>query len=77
MRTLPTSCRDMNSVSSFCDCINDDGSADVAAQAFCKRAEAGDNVTGDDLVELKKALMDLDETEDEGCCCEEACSCGC
>jgi hypothetical protein len=34
----------------------------VAAQAFCQQTGTGSNVgaTGDDLAELKKALMDLE-----------------
>jgi len=74
MRTLPASCRDVNTVSSFCGCIKDDGSADAAARAFCKRAEAGEPATSDELVELKKALADMDdETEADGACCSEEC----
>jgi len=43
---------------------------DVAAAGFCKRvAENSTSVTGDELVELKKALNDLKDTDsDEGCC---------
>lgn len=76
MHALPIRCRDRNSVGSFCDCIKEDPSADVAAQALCKRADAGGNVTGDDVVELKKALMDLEGTDEEGCS-GKGCSCGC
>ncbi len=64
MRTMPFECKDINTVSGFCDCIANEESVDVAARAFCLRAGSGDTrTTGDDLVELKKALMDL---EDEG-----------
>ena len=66
MRTMPLECRDINTVSGFCGCIADAERVDVAARAFCLRAESGGDVkvTGDDLAELKNALMDL---EDEGC----------
>lgn len=70
MRPLPEKCEDRNSVSSFCDCISGEQAVDVAAEAFCKRAaDNSTSVTGDELVELKKALKDLDEIDpDEGCC---------
>jgi hypothetical protein len=58
-------CVNINTVSSFCDCIAGDVSVDPAAQAFCNRAKTDTNITGDDLAELKKALMDL---EDDACC---------
>ncbi len=62
MQTMPLKCKDVNAVGAFCDCIADAESVDVAAQAFCQRARTGSNVgvTGDDLNELKKALMDLE-----------------
>ncbi len=62
MQTMPLKCKDINAVGAFCDCIADAESVDVAAQAFCQRARTGRNVgvTGDDLNELKKALMDLE-----------------
>jgi len=62
MQTMPLKCKDINAVGSFCGCIEDAGSVDVAARAFCKRASTGSdkNVTGDDLAELKKALKDLE-----------------
>jgi hypothetical protein len=66
METLPLKCVNANTVGSFCDCIEGAEPVDVAARAFCDRAKAGDkNITGDDLSELKKALMDL---ECESCC---------
>jgi hypothetical protein len=34
-------------------------------KAFCNRAKMDKNVTGEDLAELKMALMDL---EDDDCC---------
>jgi hypothetical protein len=40
---------------------------DPAAKGLCNRAKTEKNVTGDDLAELKKALMDL-EDEDDMCC---------
>ena len=70
MRPFPEKCGSTNTVKSFCDCIGGDESADVAATGFCKRAsENSASVTGDELVELKKALKDLEGT-DESCCCE-------
>jgi len=72
MRTLPEKCKDINAVPSFCGCIGGEEAVDVAAEAFCKRvAEKSGSVTGDDLVELKKALKDVEEIgpdEDDGCC---------
>ena len=71
MKSLPTKCRNINAVPSFCDCIKDEGTADSAAQDFCKRAaDSSGVVTGDALAELKKALTDLDDTadEDDSCC---------
>lgn len=63
MLALPRNCRDINPVRSFCDCIADEDSVDEAAQTFCQRVATGGDpyVTGDDLVELKKALLDLEE----------------
>ncbi len=64
MKTLPK-CADDNTVGSFCDCIAGVEPVDPAAKAFCNRAKTDKNVTGDDLAELKMALLDL---EDEACC---------
>lgn len=62
---------DIKAVTSFCDCIRGEESMDVAAEAFCKRAsDSSGHVTGDELVELKKALKDLEETDPDECCCE-------
>jgi hypothetical protein len=63
MSTLPTRCKDINAVRTFCDCIADEDSVDEAAQAFCQRVATGSDpyVTGDDLGELKKALLDLED----------------
>ena len=63
MKTIPPKCKDVNAVGSFCDCIAGADSVDVAAQTFCERAGSGrgKNSTGEDLAELKKALMDLEE----------------
>jgi hypothetical protein len=70
MRTLPEKCEDINAVTSFCGCISGE-EADVAAEAFCRRAaDNSGSATGDDLVELKKALKDLEETNPDECCCE-------
>lgn len=62
METIPQKCMNINTVGSFCECIADAESPDVAAQGFCNRfkTESGRNVTGEDLSELKKALMDLE-----------------
>lgn len=64
MRTMPLECRKVNTVSGFCTCISSAEPVDAAARAFCLRAGSGDTkTTGDDLVELKKALMDLEDEE--------------
>ncbi|MEK6744205.1 MAG: hypothetical protein AABZ15_11365 [Nitrospirota bacterium] len=62
MKRIPDTCKDINAVGSFCDCITDAESVDVAARGFCRQAAAGSvtGVTGEDLTELKKALKDLD-----------------
>ncbi len=67
MKTLPLKCVSSYTVESFCECIADAAPVDVAARAFCERAKTGSdkNITGDDLVELKKALMDM---ESKTCC---------
>lgn len=71
MRPIPEKCNDTNAVQSFCDCISGAESVDVAAEAFCKRAgDSSGHATGDELVELKKALQDLEETDADECCCE-------
>jgi len=60
MGTLPLKCANINTVASFCDCIAAAEPVDAAARGFCDHAKAGRNITGDDLAELKKALMDLE-----------------
>ncbi len=65
METLPEGCMGSTTVGSFCDCIAGREPVDPAALAFCGRAKTDKNITGDDLAELKMALMDL---EDEACC---------
>ena len=65
MKTLIRKCEDNNTVGSFCDCVSGGESADPAATAFCNRAKTDTKINGDDLDELKKALIDL---EDDGCC---------
>jgi hypothetical protein len=62
MKTIPDKCKDVNVVSSFCGCIADAESVDVAAKGFCARSKRGTdkNTTGEDLAELKKALMDME-----------------
>jgi len=58
-------CMNIDTVGSFCDCITADADADPAAKSFCTRAKTDKNITGEDLVDLKTALLDV---EDEGCC---------
>jgi len=62
MKRIADTCKDINTVGSFCDCIADAASVDVAARGFCRQAAAGSvtGVTGEDLAELKKALQDLE-----------------
>jgi hypothetical protein len=62
METNFERCMDINEVSSFCNCIADAQYADPAAQNFCARAKTGTDpyTSGDDLVELKKALKDME-----------------
>lgn len=60
-------CMDINSVGSFCDCMAGEETPDPAAVSFCNRAKTDKNITGEDLTELKMALLDMEE-EDEGCC---------
>jgi hypothetical protein len=62
METIPSKCMDVNMVGSFCDCISGAESVDAALGAFCTRSktESGRNITGDDLAELKKAVMDME-----------------
>ena len=67
MKTMPLKCKDINAVDAFCDCIAGAESVDVAAKAFCKRPVSGKReraATGEDLAELKKALMDLENPGD-------------
>ncbi len=67
METLSQKCVDINAVGSFCDCIAGEEPVDPAAEAFCNRAKSDKNITGEDLAELKMALIDL---EDDACCCD-------
>jgi len=62
MKISYDNCKDINTVGTFCSCIDDVESVDVAARGFCRQAAAGSvtGVSGDDLTELKKALKDLD-----------------
>ena len=62
MKRIPDACNAINAVGSFCDCIADAESVDVAARGFCRQAAAGSatGVTGEDLTELKEALKDLE-----------------
>jgi len=65
MKTLLKKCVESNTVSSFCSCIAGEETVDPAAQGFCSRAKTGNQVTGEELGELKKALLDLEE---DACC---------
>lgn len=66
MKTIPLKCKDVNAVGAFCDCIAGADGVDVAAKAFCKNTASGgrEHATGEDLAELKKALMDLENPTD-------------
>ncbi len=68
MKTINEKCEDINTVGSFCGCIAGEESVDPAAKAFCNRTKTDKNITGEDLAELKKALADLNEDDDDGCC---------
>ncbi len=71
MRSLPETCENSNTVSSFCGCIGAEECADPAAEEFCRRAaDKSGSVTGDELAELKKALKDMDDPDPDDCCCE-------
>ncbi len=63
MRTMPEKCRDVNAARAFCDCVADEDQVDEAAQMFCQRLATGGDpyVSGDDLAELKRALMDMED----------------
>jgi hypothetical protein len=65
VKTSYDTCKDINTVGTFCNCIDDVESVDVAARGFCRQAAVGSaiGVSGDDLKELKKALKDLDTAE--------------
>ncbi len=65
METLPQKCRDINTVDSFCDCIAGNEPLDRLVEAFCNRAITDKDITGEELAELKMALMDQ---EDDACC---------
>jgi hypothetical protein len=63
MKNIPDTCKDINAVGLFCRCITDAAAADAAARGFCRQAAAGSatGASGDDLVELKKALQDMED----------------
>jgi hypothetical protein len=65
MKTIPK-CLDNNTVGSFCDCVAGGEGVDPAAKGFCNHAKTNKNITGEDLAELKMALLDVEE--DEACC---------
>jgi hypothetical protein len=62
MKTLPQKCKNVNSVGAFCNCISGEEAVDAAAHAFCKQANTGSekNASGENLADLKKALLDLE-----------------
>jgi hypothetical protein len=65
METIPQKCATINTVRSFCECIAGEDSVDVAAKGFCAGAQGRDTaITGDELAELKKALMDLESRKE-------------
>ena len=71
MVPLPKKCEDINTVTSFCDCMRREEEIDPAAERFCSWvADNPGKANGDNLKELKKALMDLEEADSGGCCCE-------
>jgi hypothetical protein len=65
MKRMPDKCMGINAVGSFCDCLADAESVDVAARGFCRQATATKGsvtgVSGEDLTELKKAMKDLED----------------
>lgn len=65
MKTLPQKCADINTVGAFCECITVEVPLDSAAQEICSRAKSDKKITGEDLTELKMAMMDQ---EDDACC---------
>jgi hypothetical protein len=70
MEALSQKCADINTVSSFCDCIAGEENVDSAAQSFCNKAKTDKNVTGDDLAELKIESMDEKDVLKDGACCD-------
>jgi hypothetical protein len=71
MDMVPKKCEDINAVKPFCECIGGGEPVDPAAEAFCERVERGSSgATGDELLELKKALKDMEETDPDECCCD-------
>jgi hypothetical protein len=66
--TLSYKCLNIDTVGSFCDCIAGDADAAPAARSFCGRAKTDANVTREDLVDLKSALLDVDGEECCDCC---------
>ncbi len=55
-------CVEIDAADAFCKCIAGDASVDKAAQAFCRRPAGRDRrSSGDELKELKKALLDLED----------------
>jgi len=62
---MNSKCLNIDTVASFCDCMSSAEDIDPTAQAFCDRAKTDPKVTGEDLVELKMALLDREE---DACC---------
>ncbi len=65
MNTLSSKCMGIDTVDSFCNCISEAGLIAPEAQVFCSKAKTDPKVTSEDLVELKMALLDLEE---DSCC---------
>jgi hypothetical protein len=64
METL-SKCMDKDTIDTFCGCIANEKAEESAATAFCNRAKNDKNISGEDLAELKIALLDI---EDDSCC---------
>jgi hypothetical protein len=60
--TVLQKCVDIDSAESFCDCIAGEPMG-PAAEALCNRAKAGENISAEDLAEVKMAVLD-----DNSCC---------
>jgi hypothetical protein len=66
MKKTSEICSNIDTVESFCGCIQDDESANETARDFCDRAKANKEITDKDLANLKIAITD---PEYEKTCC--------